>query len=258
MNTTLELFDSGPIPAATPRNQGRIFTPVFVNGNWHCKDQKGKPCQFYDWHYFSKGWKCRHILQRENAYLNTENDYLKTRKERKSTAKFSSFEQVMSFFEKNKSFELEYLCDLALNLAKAQGSVTTEDLYETVKGKFKADARILGSAVSGLGRLGLLQKLWRNGKIVEITTRRKKNHGNKLKVWILTEDGRAIFQETTAAVEEQLEMETEAPPKKKFDKIPRKKKESWGDQKIDYRGHHIKRKNKKRIDYIEDRKVREK
>ena len=35
---------------------------------------------------------------------------------------------------------------------------------------------------------------------------------------------------------------------------PQKKKAAWGDEIIQYRGHRIKRKNKKRIDHIENRK----
>lgn len=122
--------------------------------------------------------ECYHILKARIEDIKERLIYYSKRKEVLSEAEFDSFDMAMERLSKNE--EINYLCNLIILLARSEGTVNADKVYETIQGKFAGDPRRLGVAFGILSKKGIIEWVGRR------KSERKRRHHGTQEDWRLT------------------------------------------------------------------------
>lgn len=170
--------DAIGVPSA--HDTGKMFFPRVKDGKWICDSIDG-PCE----HYKRYKTPCRHILLKK--YKNIQNLWTRIVEITRDKRDFRdidcmSFDEVITVVSFFRSFEVNRLCSLLLNIAILKGVVTSDDLHEATNEMYCND-KIVGVVVGSCLRGGLIEYVDRK------KTSRKIAHGRSIGIYQITEKG---------------------------------------------------------------------
>ena len=157
----------------------RMFYPRFNGRYWTCD------CE----HYRIYKTPCRHILQKK--YNNIEDMWkqicsvVKDKQDLRDM-ECMGFDEVITVVGIYRSFEMNRLSTLILNIAVYRGEVTTDNLH-CATGEAYANDKIVGVVTGSLLRSGLIECIGRKA------TERKCAHERSIGVYGITERGLKVL-----------------------------------------------------------------
>ena len=166
--TTLE-----GIPSA--HNPNKMFHPKPGIKDWTCD------CE----HYRIYKTPCRHILQKKFENLQELYEHIcshVTNNREMRDIECQDLDDVITYMGIYRSYEMNKLCTLALNIAVMRGSVTADDIHVATNETYSGD-RIIGVVFAQLSKAGILTEVGRK------RTERKLAHGRKISIYEITETG---------------------------------------------------------------------
>ena len=166
--TTLE----GVPSAHTP---DKMFYPKPGIKDWTCD------CE----HYRIYKTPCRHILQKKFENLQELYEHIcshVTNNREMRDIEAQDFDDVITYMGIYRSYEMNKLATLALNIAIMRGSVTVDDLHIATNETYQGE-RLMGVVMGSMLKSGLLKEVGRK------RTERKLAHGRKISIYEITETG---------------------------------------------------------------------